>query len=88
VLINEEYLFIDKFHTSTRWKIKCIKKKKNRGNEPLWVIIHTHMEMLQGKSLCSYLKQTNTSFFFIYKVRENKSGIGYAWEWLGNRGGR
>jgi hypothetical protein len=31
------------------------RKKKNRGDEPIRVIIHTYMEMSQGNSLYRYL---------------------------------
>jgi hypothetical protein len=44
--------------------------KKNIEDKP----IHTHMEMSQGNSLCSYLKQAKMCFlflsFFFYKIRE------------------
>jgi hypothetical protein len=34
------------------------------------------MEMSQGNSLCSYLKQTKIPFFFFYKIREqNRSSL-------------
>jgi hypothetical protein len=41
--------------------------EKIREDEPIRVIIHTYMEILQGNSLCSYLylKQTKVSFFFL-----------------------
>jgi hypothetical protein len=29
--------------------------KKIRGDKPIWVIIHTYIEISQGNSLCSYL---------------------------------
>jgi hypothetical protein len=32
------------------------RKGKNGGDEPIWVIIHSYMEMSQGNSLFSYLK--------------------------------
>jgi hypothetical protein len=44
------------------------------------------MEMSQGNSLCSYLKQTKMPFFFFYKIREWEgrkgpaSGSWYQWE--------
>jgi hypothetical protein len=34
------------------------------------VIIHMYMEMSQGNSMYSYLKQTKMLFFFFYKIRE------------------
>jgi hypothetical protein len=40
------------------------KKNKNRGDEPIRVIIHIHMEMSQGNYLYSHLKQTKMSFSF------------------------
>jgi hypothetical protein len=33
------------------------RKKKNRGDEPIQVMIHIYMEIPQGNLLCSYLKQ-------------------------------
>jgi ribosomal protein S26 len=44
------------------------RKKKNRGDEPIWAIIHLYMEVPQGNSLCRYLKQAKMSFFFFYKI--------------------
>jgi hypothetical protein len=38
--------------------------KKNRKDEPIGVIIHVYMEMSQGNSLCSYLKQKCLFLFF------------------------
>jgi hypothetical protein len=48
--------------------------EKIREDEPIRVIIHTYMEILQGNSLCSYLylKQTKVSFFFFYKNGEKE----------------
>jgi hypothetical protein len=37
--------------------------KRNRGDEPIQVIVHVYMETSQGNSLCSYLKQGKMSFF-------------------------
>jgi hypothetical protein len=39
------------------------RKKKNRGDERIRVIIHTYVEMSQKNSLHSYLKQTKCLFF-------------------------
>jgi hypothetical protein len=36
------------------------------------------MEVSQGNSLHSYLKQAKISFFFFYKIKEQESGIGPA----------
>jgi hypothetical protein len=52
--------------------------KKNKGNEPVQDIIHKYMEMSQGNSLCSYLKQ-KCYFFFFYKIREQEGRIGPVW---------
>jgi hypothetical protein len=53
------------------------RKEKNRGDEPIGVIIHIHMEMSQENSLYSYFKQTKLSFFFFYKIREQEvCGVG------------
>jgi hypothetical protein len=54
------------------------RKEKNRGDEPIQVIIHIYMEMSQGNSLCIYLKQTKMSFFFFLQnwKRQNRSCLG------------
>jgi hypothetical protein len=44
------------------------------------------MEVAQGNSLCSYLKQTKNVIFFIHKIREQEGGTGSAWK-VGNSGG-
>jgi hypothetical protein len=51
---------------------------KNKGDEPIWVLIHTLMEMSQGNSLCRYLKQTKMSYFFFYKTEEKEGKTGPA----------
>jgi hypothetical protein len=33
------------------------RKEKNRGDEPILVIIHIYMKKSQGNSLCSYITQ-------------------------------
>jgi hypothetical protein len=40
--------------------------KKNKGVGSIWVLIHIYIEMSQGNSLCSYLKQAKMSFFFLF----------------------
>jgi hypothetical protein len=61
--------------------------KKNRGDEPVGIIMHIYMEISQGTSLCSnlYHKQSKMSiffffpfFFFFYRTREQKDGTGPA----------
>jgi hypothetical protein len=56
------------------------RKEKNRGDEPIWVIILIYMEMSQGNFLYIYLKKTKMSFlvfffFFFYKIREQEGRI-------------
>jgi hypothetical protein len=51
------------------------------------------MEMSQGNSLCSYLKQTKMLFFsFFYKIREQQGVTGPAWrgcyQWEGDNVGK
>jgi hypothetical protein len=48
--------------------------KKNRGDEPIVIIIHTYMEISQGNSLCSFLyhKQAKMSFLFSSTKSENR----------------
>jgi hypothetical protein len=61
--------------------------KKNRGDEPIWAIIHIYMEVPQRNSPRSYLKQAKMSFFFfLHKIREQEDRTGpaqggwYQWE--------
>jgi hypothetical protein len=49
------------------------KKEKNRGDEPIQVIIHMYMEMSQGNSLYSYLKQIKLSVFFFTKSEKRRA---------------
>jgi hypothetical protein len=64
--------------------------KKTSGEEPVRVIIHIYMEMSQGNSLRSYLKQTKMSFFFSFTKSENRCRTGPAVAgregWIGARG--
>jgi hypothetical protein len=56
--------------------------KKNRGDEPIQVIIHIYMEMSQGNSLCSYLKQAKMPFFsFLFSSTklENRRAEKFLW---------
>jgi hypothetical protein len=53
--------------------------KKIRGDTPVGVIIHIYLEISQGNSLCSYLKEAKMpsfSFypfsFFFYKIGEQE----------------
>jgi hypothetical protein len=64
--MNIEFLNLLKHHKKG---IK-VKKKKNRGDEPICVIIHIYMEMSQGNSLYSYLKQN--IIFFSFTKSENR----------------
>jgi hypothetical protein len=45
--------------------------RKNRGDEPIGVIIHIYIEISQGNALCSYLylKQGKMSFFFFFLLQ-------------------
>jgi hypothetical protein len=79
---KNDYKIFKRFETIMRRGLR--KKDKNIGNEP---IIYIYMEISQGNSLCSYLKQTKISFFFFYKIREQKSRTGSAWEgWYQQKG--
>jgi hypothetical protein len=46
--------------------------EKNRGDEPVWVIIHIYMEISQGNSRCSYLKQIKMPFSFSFTKSKNR----------------
>jgi hypothetical protein len=57
--------------------------EKIKGDKPVGGIIHIHMEMSQGNSLCSYfyLKQAKMSWFsfylfsfFFYKIGKQEGG--------------
>jgi hypothetical protein len=65
----------------TQVNLKCgllkVERRKNRGDEPIRVIIYMYVEMLQGNSLRSYLKQK----FLLTKLK-NRRGW-YQWEGRG-----
>jgi hypothetical protein len=50
-----------------------VRKERNRGDEPIWVIIHIYMEISQGNSLCAYLLQTKMSFFSFTKSEDRSA---------------
>jgi hypothetical protein len=56
------------------------------------VVTHVYMEMSQGNSLYSYLKQTNMSFFFLLQncrtVGQNGSCLGGWYQWEGEEAGK
>jgi hypothetical protein len=39
-----------------------VERRKNRGDEPIRVLINIYMEMLHGNTLYSYLNQTKMPF--------------------------
>jgi hypothetical protein len=61
--------------------------KKNRGDEPIGVMIHIYTEISQGNHLCSYLylKQEKKASFFIFSSTksENRSCLGVQYQWDG-----
>jgi hypothetical protein len=90
-IYKNEYIIFKPVETTIRGDYG--KKNKNRGNEPVQVIVHIYIEMSQGNSQCSYLKQTKMSFFLLqnqriqclcYQVLPREGGW-YHWE---GRGGR
>jgi hypothetical protein len=64
--------------------------KKNRGDEPIGVILHINMEISQGNSCVATFIPNNKKyhfFKFFYKIREQEGGTGpaqrmvwYQWE--------
>jgi hypothetical protein len=46
------------------------------------------MEISQGKSLCSYLKQTKMSFFFLLQEGRIDPARGDSYQWEGDDGGK
>jgi hypothetical protein len=69
-LYKNEYRIFKHVELTIRWGLS--RREKIRGDEQIWVIIHIYIEMPQGNSLCSYLKQAKMSFFF-YKIGEQES---------------
>jgi hypothetical protein len=61
------------------------RKEKNKGDEPIRVIIHVYIEISQGNSLYSYLNQTKMSFFFQKQRigRQNRSCLEDWYQWVG-----
>jgi hypothetical protein len=53
------------------------RKEKNRGDEPIWVIMHIYMEMSQWNTIQSYLKQKG------WTGRQNRSYLGCCYQWEG-----
>jgi hypothetical protein len=68
--LNKLYYFLLKKDTN----------KPNTGDEPIRVIISIYMEMSQGNSLYSYLKQTKTSVFREQEGKTRPDGGRYQWE--------
>jgi hypothetical protein len=67
--------------------------KKNRGDNPIVVIIHTYMEISQGNSLCRYLyvkeaKMSCFSFYLLFFLLKNwkKEGQNRFFQGKGSRG--
>jgi hypothetical protein len=68
-LYNNGYRNLKLAETTIR---KVGRMKKNRGDEPVGVIIHIYMEISHGNSLC--LSQTNKNvmfFFFTFSLLQN-----------------
>jgi hypothetical protein len=64
--------------------------KKNKRDEPIRITIHIYMEMSQGNSLCSYLKQAKMSFFFPFSStnsEKRRAGRGRCYQWEEGSGG-
>jgi hypothetical protein len=73
-LYKNEYRIFKPVQITRRRRLR--EKEKNRGDEPMQVIIHIYMEITQGNSLCSYLKQTEMS---VLKNREQGGKTGPVW---------
>jgi hypothetical protein len=54
--------------------IRRLRKKKYRGDELIWVIIHIYIDMSEENSLCCYLKQTKMIFFSSTKSENKRAG--------------
>jgi hypothetical protein len=61
------------------------RKKKNR-DELIRLMIHIYMEMSQGNSLYSYLKQTKMSFFLHLQSQKQEGRTGPSWGGIGTIG--
>jgi hypothetical protein len=66
-LYKNEYRILKLFEITMRKGPKW--KEESRGNEPDWAIKHIYMEVPQGNSLCSFLKQANMYLFFLSENR-------------------
>jgi hypothetical protein len=55
-LYKNEYRIFKPIETTIRRRLNS--EKRNKGDEPIWVLIQIYMEMSQRNSLYSYLKQT------------------------------
>jgi hypothetical protein len=64
------------------------RKKKNRGDKPIWTKIHIYMEISQGNSLYSYLKQKKSSFFSFIKWEKRRAEQILSWGEGGTNGRR
>jgi hypothetical protein len=61
--------------------------KKNRGDEPIGVVMHTYMEVSQGNCLCSYpyLKQAKNVIFFLFSSAVSKNRrVEQVMRWVGS----
>jgi hypothetical protein len=78
-LVHFEFISVYGERQGSRFILLGTKVERRKArDEPILVIIHINMEMSQGNSLCSYLKQTRMSFFFIYKIGEQEGRAGPA----------
>jgi hypothetical protein len=57
-----------------------MKVKKKNGEELICVVIHICMEMSEGNSLCSYLKQAKMSFCFLIQNQRTGGRNRSCWE--------
>jgi hypothetical protein len=67
-VLGLEYRNFKSAETIIRKGLTKVEWKKNRGDEPIGVIIHIYMELSHGNSLCSYLylKQAKLSFLLLF----------------------
>jgi hypothetical protein len=67
-------------HLLSKYKALSLTKveRRNRGDEPMWVIIHRYMEMSQGNSCTGILSKQNV-FFSKTKNRMVKQFLFRGW---------
>jgi hypothetical protein len=84
-LYQNEYRIFKLVEISIR---RGLRKKKNRGDKPILVIIHICMKCHKETPCIDNLNKQKCHLFFFYKVSEQYGETGLAWGGLEPGGGR